>query len=118
MKYYIPIVLLFFGSLNAQKKIEPDDYKLIRGKWVSFEDKHYKITISDSTFIEYYDKDKPEIFKYKIENDILKKTGADGDIYEYEISSLSDTNLTLMYLPRGNFLMFEKIKSRKTKSKK
>jgi len=110
-KYFTLILILLVGSLNAQQKIkiEIEDLKMIRGKWISDEDKNYWIEIKDSIIVEHYEKDKPKIFKYKIENDQLVKTDLEGGTYEYAFSNLSDDFLELIYLPRGNFLSFTKL---------
>ena len=109
MKYFIPLffALLYPNTGEAQNERE-NNHKLILGQWISSEDQKYRLAVTDSTFVEYYDKDSAEIFKYELEGQKLFKTGADGTVYEYAVMSLSKDILVLQYLPRGNLLSFQR----------
>lgn len=86
-----------------------ENLKLLQGKWVSAEDKKYKVVITDSFFIEYYGKKKTSIYTYIVENGkLIKMDSADKSVYSYDIMSLTNKYLSLMYLTRGNILVFKR----------
>jgi hypothetical protein len=115
MKKRILLVVLFFsfGICSAQKVI---DAKLLQGKWQSVEDK--------TNFLIFTKNLRKEIASgmdsWDISNYNLSK-GPDNSIYINEvfdnekvsvwgIESLDNTKLTLIYLARGNFLRYRRVK--------
>ena len=54
------------------------------------------------------------VFEILTEEDIKDKNGeyvkasVDGEVYKYRIEKVSQNELALMYLPRGNVLRFKK----------
>ena len=109
MKYFIPLFFAVLCSVTSEAQNEKDiNQKLIRGKWISMDDHKYQLEVTDSTFIEYYENDNHEIFKYELKREKLYKTQPDGTVYEYVIMSLSNDILVLQYLPRGNLLSFKR----------
>jgi len=115
MKYFIPLffALLYAVTIEAQKNEKDFNHKLILGKWISMDDKNYQLEVTDSTFIEHYEDDNPDIFKYELKGQKLYKTEPDGTVYEYVIMSLSNDILVLQYLPRGNLLSFKRKNTQK-----
>jgi hypothetical protein len=107
------LAIIFFTStiLYGQDKIVQIDKNFLIGHWTSVDDKKYTIVVTDSTFDEYYDKEKTATFLYKLDRDKLTKTDKDdGDVYKYNIVSLTNERLTLLYLDKGNLLKFIKTK--------
>ena len=106
---FLSFILLTTTTI-AQKTTQKIDKKLLLGLWVSDADNKYKISVTDSTFLEFYDKEPPDTFRYKIKKARLIKTDASGDAYEYDILTLTSTYFSIMYMPRGNVLTFSKRK--------
>jgi hypothetical protein len=104
--------LLFVSAISyGQKASKEFDTKLLIGDWTSEDDKKYTIVVTNSTFVEYYDNEKMGVFSYKIDKDKLIKTDRDdGEVYKYDIMNLTNQRLTLLYLSRGNVLLFTKTK--------
>ena len=115
MKKKILLVILFFsfGICSAQKGIDP---KLLQGKWQSLDDK--------TNFLIFTKNLRKEIASgmdsWDISNYNLSK-GPDNSLYINEvfdnekvsvwgIESLDNTKLTLIYLSRGNFLRYRRVK--------
>ena len=83
--------------------------KLLIGHWVSVDDKLNHVIFSDTLKTELYDNEKVSSGKYWLEDDKLFAKDSDDDvIFEYDILSLSKTNLTLMSMARGNLLKFKR----------
>src|SRR3989339_381452 len=93
----------------------------IQGIWTSIDDTKYIVAFLNDKRIEFYDNKKTsenilEIYNhYPITTESVQdKNGkylrvVDGeDVFEYKIDSISESELTLIYLPQGNMLKFKK----------
>ena len=97
------ITILSITAYGQQKA----DKKLLIGRWVSKDDKKYTIVVTNKTFVEYYGKEKVGVFTYSINKDKLIKTDkGDGEVYEYDVETLTKKDLVIIYLSRGNMLHF------------
>lgn len=81
--------------------------ELIEGEWVSADDANYLVKFSDNTKTDYYDGEMTAKGTYTINGESLLVDG-DGEAFTYSILKLSDTELELLHLPRGNTLRFTK----------
>lgn len=98
-------------DLLRNKKNNQDSYDKIQGKWQSTIDSSSTIEFDGLTKIDYYKGKYIDQSKIKIDKDrLFCKTLKDDLTLEYEIMTLTDVSLTLIYLPRGNLLTFTKNK--------
>lgn len=81
---------------------------LLQGKWRAVDDSNSVIEFKNKTKIDYYSNEKLFEGSFDIDKDYLVVGSAD-QAFEYRIIELSDTDLSLMYLPRGNILQYKKI---------
>jgi hypothetical protein len=96
-----------------------NDPKMV-GNWRAKDDKLALLTITPTLYIQSYQGEVLDSSAYEVTNSV--KSGADeggcylvvkdpsDEVYEYAIMSVSDDVLTLMYLGRGNLLVYERIK--------
>ncbi|SNR60881.1 hypothetical protein SAMN06265371_106224 [Lutibacter agarilyticus] len=109
-------------SINKRYELKLKDsiilLKITNGLWIHSEDSlatvkidgfqwifQYKNEITDSTDIYDY-----QIIDKTIENKIKSLTLTNkSDTLEYELDYLTDKNMTLIYLPRGNFHNYTRI---------
>ncbi|OQW92400.1 MAG: hypothetical protein BWK79_14745 [Beggiatoa sp. IS2] len=91
----------------------------MQGKWQSTEDKKSVIEIADHHYIDYYEgklvnKVTFEILSAcKVDNGKVQDRGEyleTADESCYHIDAVTSQELTLMYLPRGNLLVYKKLK--------
>jgi uncharacterized protein len=91
----------------------------LQGKWQSTEDKKSVVEIVDHHYIDYYEgklvnKVTFEILSAcKVDNGKVQDRGEyleTADESCYHIDAVTSQELTLMYLPRGNLLVYEKLK--------
>ncbi len=100
---------ILYQHLLHNRKENEYDYNHIQGKWISTTDSLYVMIFDGLTLVDYYDGNYSDQSKIKIESDTLFCWPLQGeDEYKYAIMSLSDTNLTLLYLPYGGLLLFVK----------
>jgi len=85
-----------------------DKLDLLQGKWRASDDLNSVIEFKNQTKIDYYSNEKLFESDFTLEQDYLV-VGSGDEVFEYRIIELSDTVLSLMYLPRGNILEYEKI---------
>ena len=124
----------FNNSGRAKAILDPSDLSgelsnlsLLDGKWVSLDDERY-ILVFDSVQkqrIDYYEKEKTsqENFQLYDSEDLenadgnILKSWTDDDMFEYKITKISDTELEMIYLSRGNILKFKKLNQESKESK-
>jgi len=97
-------------KLLNKKVAQTVDKRLIRGHWISREDNKAHLVFSDSVMTDLYNNKIVGTSGYWFGDDdtLFAKQKNEGDTLIYTIMSLSKTNLTLMYLPRGNLLKFKR----------
>ena len=143
MKNLIPLVilisvLLFSCGKESSKNVTPakdtlakketvkeveKKPSLLEGMWISTQDAKSQIQVTSNLWIETYDKEKPDTFKYGIGDTCLKNPSAktnpngkyitvfDSDDYRsFYIIDLSDSKLDLSYVGRGNTLSYKRKK--------
>ena len=98
----------FDGEVSEEEVIETSNLNLIQGSWISLDDAKSVIKFTSSTKIDFYENKKITEAGFAIEEDNLA-VGADEDLFEYTIVKITDGNLVLTYLPRGNTLLYERI---------
>ena len=104
---FLLVTLAAFTSVFAQQQAL--DKKKLLGNWVSTEDTNYHITFTPTLQREYYGNELQAVNTYKIHGDTLVKTDKQtGAIYMYSVMGITNRNLTLLYLDRGNLLKFTK----------
>ena len=94
---------------------------LLQGKWRSIDDPNSVIEFTDKRKIDYYSNEKLfegdfDLYDYSpvTKNSEANENGeylivsSNSETFEYRIVELSDQVLTLMYLPRGNTLKYER----------
>ncbi len=85
-----------------------DKLSLLQGKWFSVDDENSVIEFKDNLKIDFYSGEK--MFEGIFElNDNNLKVNENGEIFEYTINEISESNLILMFLPRGNILKYHKV---------
>ncbi len=98
-----------YRTVLVNKKNNQTTYDLIQGKWISTIDSLSSMEFEGLTKVDYYDGKYLDQSKIKIEEGFLYCwTRKDIDEFKYEIMSLTDNNLTLLYLPVGRLLTYEK----------
>jgi hypothetical protein len=98
--FFIPAIFLI-NSLNAQNSI--------KGTWVSTDDKKYSIIIKDSIWIDKYNNELVATHQYFIIKDTMFTFNIPGEEpLKYEILGVTRKFLSLMYLTRGNLLLFRR----------
>ena len=94
--------------------IEPlatDQSALLLGRWRSLDDVKSEIEFSGGKMISYYQGEKLAADSFVIEEEKnYLVVNMDDEKIEYNILELSDTKLSLVYLSRGNILLYEKVK--------
>lgn len=76
------------------------------------DDSRSRIVFTADTQLDYYDGKLLHSSRYVRAGDELTVTGKDGSDYHYAIISLSATQLTLIYLGRGNILRYKRVVSK------
>ncbi len=94
--------------LLLNKKQYQKEYDLLQGMWVSTEDRLSTFEIEGLEQVEYYSHELMGRFNIKVEDNYLYSTGVDGEVYKYEIISLTDSILDLLYSPSGRILTYER----------
>ena len=95
--------------------------QLIQGKWISVDDEDSVIEFKDGMKIDSYSEEEVGRSEFGFydslnidESSIKKETGkyllvgVGGETFEYEIVKLTDTELEMIYLARGNTLKYKK----------
>ena len=103
--------LLSYQPLLENKKDNQTEYDQIQGRWTSTIDSLSIIEFSGLTKIDYYEGKYIDQSRTKIKNGFLFCwSHKDNGEYKYEIMSLTDSTLTLLYLPAGRLLTYKKSK--------
>lgn len=98
-----------YRTVLENKKNNQTKYDLIQGNWTSTIDSLSSIEFKGLTKVDYYDGKYLDQSKMKIEVDFLYCwTREDKVELKYEIMDLTDSNLTLLYLPSGRLLVYER----------
>jgi hypothetical protein len=98
-------------NLLRNKKDNQDSYDKIQGMWQSTTDSLNTIEFSGLSLFDYYEGKYLGQSKIKIDKGYLfTKSIKDNNEFKYEIMSLSDLHLTLLYLPVGKLLTYKKRK--------
>ncbi|MFC1720774.1 hypothetical protein ACFLY0_01635 [Patescibacteria group bacterium] len=108
-------------AASANESNEINEVQFI-GKWVSVDDNKYEVSHGENAFLEeYYDGEVVSIGSWSIAETLPEKISeqypnatdgpflikeSDGEVMFYIVESVTDTNLTLIYLDRGNTLEF------------
>jgi len=88
---------------------QTNNKKLIVGRWRSKADHKYEIVFTKSAKIDYYRNKITSSSLYWIKGDtLIVKDKSDSSYNYYSIENLSNNYLSLMYLARGNMLVFQK----------
>ena len=108
MRYLIILIcncflLTTYGQNAVSLKMQ------LKGRWISEDDEKFQLVFNDTAKLDYYEGKLTSSYRYWIKQDsLIAKDLSDGYVYNYSIEGLSENHLTLMYLARGNFLMFRK----------
>ena len=86
------------------------DLSLLIGEWESVDDEKSQIEFTEFEKIDYYDSEKTSegLFDVLAENKLV--VNFDDELFEYSIIKLTDGELQLTYLPRGNTLKYKRAK--------
>jgi len=99
-------VLLEEDQIEQTKNV----FDLLQGKWRADDDINSVIEFRDGEKIDYYSDQIMFEGVFEIDETEEHITVSEGeDVFEYGIVELSEQSLSLMYLPRGNILKYEKI---------
>ncbi len=119
--------ILFLSACHHSENIPVEEntttsVDLLQGKWISLDDKKSVIEFINNQKMDIYAGKKMSASEFQLhdkfpveEGDIKNENGKylivgeNEEVFGYNIIELSDKNLTLMYLPRGNILKYEKI---------
>lgn len=107
------ILLLLFSFIVIHQSYGQQknkvDIKKLTGSWVSVDDTKYWITIKGAVWKEYYDMKRTATLTFSVNKNIIKtKDNATGEVFKYEIATLNNKRLELIYLERGNTLIFSR----------
>lgn len=106
LKLYLVFLVVSVNAVKAQ-----NENKKIMGRWVSEQDRKYEVVFNKSQKLDYYEKELTSTFNYQIKRDsLIAKDVSDNVIYYYLIDGVTDSYLSLTFLPRGNLLLFRKVK--------
>jgi hypothetical protein len=85
--------------------------KMIQGRWVSTQDRQYTVDFVDMTRVEYYSGERMDVMNIRIDHGYLYCTtrGEEPEELKYQITGLTETRLSLLYLPVGRILEFDKV---------
>jgi hypothetical protein len=109
MKYISSLILICLHGLPASAPTQTNYKALIIGRWQSEIDHKYEVVFAKNYRIDYYDKKTGDTFFYKIKGDsLIAISKSDSSIYYYTIEGISKKYLSLMYLARGNSLVFRR----------
>lgn len=98
-----------YRTVLENKKTNGLNYELIQGKWTSTIDSLSSIEFEGLTKVDYYKGKYIDQSKIKIDEGFLYCwTSENKDEFKYEIMGLTENNLTLLYLPAGRLLTYEK----------
>ncbi len=101
LQSYLPLLK---NKLKYQK-----EYDQLQGLWISTTDSLSVIEFDGLSKIEYYEEEFMDQSKIKIEDKYLYCwILGENEKYKYEIMNMTDRNLTLLYLPVGRLLTYEK----------
>ncbi len=95
-------------SLLDNKYKYQKEYKLLQGTWTSKDDASNTMEIDGLIKTEYSGNEYIDEAKIKIDGKYLFFYTFDDDTYKYEILELTDKTLKLIYLARGNTLVYYK----------
>jgi len=102
--------VLLGGEVEVQVEETESVSDLLQGKWRAVDDVNSVIEFKDGEKIDYYSGQKMFEGIFGIDELDEHITVSDGEEnFEYGIVELSEKNLSLMYLPRGNILKYEKV---------
>jgi len=88
---------------------ETKDYEaLIQGVWISVDDVNSVIEFNVEQKTDYYEGEKLREANYELMGNSLIVEEEEGDDFEYEIIAISENELEMIYLPRGNILKYTK----------
>jgi len=97
----------FDEIVSTIKLFDVKDYSaLIQGTWVSVDDEKSVVEFKNDRKKDIYDGEELMENDYVIVDASTLMVGAGDDIMEYEIISISETELEITYLPRGNTLRY------------
>lgn len=118
-------ILLCYCSSGIKQESESNDnedittslYYQIIGKWVSNDDSNTMLVIDNRTLRNYYNNMLIDSGFYSFNKTILNSeeifslavTYSKGDTLFYEIENITDSTLTLLYMARGNNLIYRRI---------
>lgn len=84
------------------------DAKKLEGVWTSLDDELSTIEFLGDEKIDFYENKEMSRRLFAISGDKLLTVDENGNLFEYRIHELSNKNLVLMFLPRGNILRYSK----------
>lgn len=103
-----------YRTVLENKNTNESSYDLIQGKWISTIDSLSSIEFEGLTKVDYYEGKYMDQSKIKIDQGFLFCWNRENkDKYKYEIISLTENHLTLLYLRVGRLLTYEKEKNDK-----
>jgi len=98
------------AAISQPVKTQTD---LLLGRWVSLDDANSEIEFSvNKKMIDYYQGKKISEADFTVQGEKYLVAADKGEEFKYSITELSDKNLTLTYLSRGNTLRYKKIDSK------
>ncbi|MFN6351204.1 MAG: hypothetical protein ACK567_04685 [Chitinophagales bacterium] len=104
-------------SIPPLKTIENTNCELSKflGKWISMDDPKSEIILQKNSYFEIYDNNIMDSLHFEIFENVIEKkcflttvSYSTSDTFKYEIINIDNANLTLMYLERGNELVFRR----------
>jgi hypothetical protein len=111
MKQFVFFSIILFCTLSYGQNTDSLYKKKIIGKWISEQDKRYEMIFTNTSKFDYYDNKLESIERYRIQNDsLIAMDKSSGDQFIYSLETVSEKYLSLMYLPRGNLLLFRRKK--------
>ncbi|MFA5080815.1 MAG: hypothetical protein WC472_04325 [Candidatus Paceibacterota bacterium] len=81
---------------------------LLSGRWISLDDEKSEIEFSDKKMTDYYQGQKVSEGSFTVSGEYLT-VNSDGEEYKYSIVKVSNEDLILTYLSRGNTLKYKRV---------
>jgi|GEM_PF-2621112 len=106
-KIVLALALLIPGLASTAQKIDP---KLIIGRWRGADDKKSELVFTNDKQIDYYGGKQVAVNTYLIRHDSLMTIDVKyGDTLYYDIDKVNKQTLSLLYLGRGNMLLYRRV---------
>ena len=110
----LSILAIFLLSGCHHEYVEPtpeNGIALLQGTWISTDDKESQIQLQDEVKVDMYmgETMNQDVYVLELKEDgLYLMVNGDEDNFEYKINKITEKELSLTYLARGNELKYER----------